>query len=325
MTDEKIIIRQLGIFLGIISAFCIVLFFDFGAEFYGAKLVAAVAALMSIWWITEAVPLSVTSLVPLVLFPLTGALSGKQTSEAYINSTIFLFMGGFLIAIAMEKWNLHKRIALNVISIFGTSPAKIVLGFMCAAGFISMWISNTATAVMILPIGLAILYKMEDEFGKERTSKFAIALMLGIAYSCSIGGIGTLIGTPPNLVFQRVYKIYFPNNPEILFGDWMKFAVPIMIAMMFLVWLLLTKILFRLPKDLIMDPKIIRTEKDKLGMMVFEEKIISLIFVAASLLWIFRVELDLGFTKIPGWSKIFPKPDFIDDGTIAMTMAFLLF
>lgn len=322
---KKIFIQRLGIFLGIISAFSIVLFFDFGAEFYNAKLIAAVAALMSIWWITEAVPLSVTSLVPLVLFPLTGAVSGKQTSEAYINSTIFLFMGGFFIAIAMEKWNLHKRIALNVISIFGTSPAKIVLGFMCAAGFISMWISNTATAVMILPIGLAILYKMEDEFGKERTSKFAIALMLGIAYSCSIGGIGTLIGTPPNLVFQRVYKIYFPNNPEILFGSWMKFAVPIMITMMILVWLLLTKVLFRLPKDLIMNAKIIRTEKDKLGIMSLEEKIISLIFVTASLLWIFRVELDLGFMKIPGWSKIFPKPDFIDDGTIAMTMAFLLF
>ncbi len=143
-------------------------------------------------------------------------------------------MGGFIIAIAMERWNLHKRIALNLIYLIGTSPSKIILGFMIATAFISMWISNTATALMILPIGLAILIKMEDQFGKENTKKFSAALMLAIAYSASIGGMGTLIGTPPNLVFARVYKISFPDQPGILFGDWMKFAIPIMITMLFI-------------------------------------------------------------------------------------------
>lgn len=325
LKNKDLLVQRLGVFLGIMFALGIVLFADFGAEYHNAKLVAAVAVLMSFFWITEAVPLAVTSLIPLILFPLTGVISGSQVSGSYINSTIFLFMGGFIIAIAMEKWNLHKRIALNVINVFGKSPAKIVLGFMCAAGFISMWISNTATAVMILPIGLAILVKMEEEFGKEKISKFAKSLLLGIAYSCSIGGIGTLIGTPPNLVFQRVYKISFPNNPEILFGDWMKFAIPIMITMMFFVWFFLTKILFRSPKDLIIDENVIRSEKEKLGSMSYEEKIVLVLFITTSILWIFRVRLDLGFITIPGWSNLFSKSDFIDDGTVAITMAFLLF
>ena len=325
LKNKDLLVQRLGVFLGIMFALGIVLFADFGAEYHNAKLVAAVAVLMSFFWITEAVPLAVTSLIPLILFPLTGVISGSQVSGSYINSTIFLFMGGFIIAIAMEKWNLHKRIALNVINVFGKSPAKIVLGFMCAAGFISMWISNTATAVMILPIGLAILVKMEEEFGKEKISKFAKSLLLGIAYSCSIGGIGTLIGTPPNLVFQRVYKISFPNNPEILFGDWMKFAIPIMITMMFFVWFFLTKILFRSPKDLIIDGNVIRSEKEKLGSMSYEEKIVLVLFITTSILWIFRVRLDLGFITIPGWSNLFSKADFIDDGTVAITMAFLLF
>ena len=325
LKNKDLLVQRLGVFLGIMFALGIVLFADFGAEYHNAKLVAAVAVLMSFFWITEAVPLAVTSLIPLILFPLTGVISGSQVSGSYINSTIFLFMGGFIIAIAMEKWNLHKRIALNVINVFGKSPAKIVLGFMCAAGFISMWISNTATAVMILPIGLAILVKMEEEFGKEKISKFAKSLLLGIAYSCSIGGIGTLIGTPPNLVFQRVYKISFPNNPEILFGDWMKFAVPMMITMMFFVWFFLTKILFRSPKDLIIDENVIRSEKEKLGSMSYEEKIVLVLFITTSILWIFRVRLDLGFITIPGWSNLFSKSDFIDDGTVAITMAFLLF
>jgi sodium-dependent dicarboxylate transporter 2/3/5 len=143
----------------------------------------------------------------------------------------------------MEKWNLHKRIALSVIGLSGKKASSIVFGFMIASAFISMWISNTATAVMLLPIGMAIIYKLEEEFGREKTKKFSLALMLGIAYSCSIGGISTLIGTPPNLVFMRVYKISFPNNPEILFGDWMKFALPISIVMLLFVWILLTKII----------------------------------------------------------------------------------
>ena len=318
-------VKWLGLFAGIVCLICVLLFANFSPEHQSAKIVAAIAVLMAVWWITEAVPLSVTSLVPLVLFPLFGVVSGSQTADAYMNSTIFLFMGGFIIAIAMEKWNLHKRIALKVIGVAGKTPSKIILGFMCASAFISMWISNTATAVMLLPIGMAIIYRVEEEFGKEKTKKFSLALMLGIAYSCSIGGIATLIGTPPNLVFMRIYKISFPKNPEILFGDWMKFGVPIAIIMLAFVWVLLTKVLYNSDKTFKVDEEIIQNEKKKTGKMTFEEKAVLVVFIATSLLWIFRVELDLGFATIPGWSSLFPSMKFIDDGTVAITMAVLLF
>lgn len=317
--------QKISLALGVAAAILFTLIVDFGPEYRNAEKIAAVAILMSIWWITEAIPLSVTSIIPLILFPLSGALTAKTTSEAYVNSTIFLFMGGFIIAIAMEKWNLHKRIALNVIGFVGSKPSKIILGFMIAAAFISMWISNTATAVMLLPISLAIISKLENEIGKENTKRFSIALMLGIAYACSIGGIATLIGTPPNLVFQRIYKINFPERPEILFGEWMKFAVPIAVVMLIFVWILLTKIFYRSDKDFFVDKEVIDSEKKRLGRMVFEEKVVAIIFIATSFLWIFRVELDLGIFKIPGWSSIFPLKDYIDDGTVAMTMSFLLF
>ncbi len=318
-------IKSTGLFLGILACILFSLFVDFGEAHQGAKLVASVAVLMSVWWITEAIPLASTALVPLVLFPFLGLLSAEQTAKAYMNSTIFLFMGGFIIAIAMEKWNLHKRIALNLISVFGKSPAKIVMGFMAAGGFISMWISNTATAVMILPIGLAILYKLEDEFGADKTKKFSIALMLGIAYSCSIGGVATLIGTPPNLVFQRIYAITFPQDKQILFGDWMKFGVPLALVMLIIVWFLITQVVYRSDKSLSVDSEIIKSEKKKLGGMSFEEKAIAFVFVLTSLLWIFRVQLDLGFVKVPGWSQIFPKSKLIDDGSVAITMGLILF
>ena len=325
MKLKPLYIKGAGLFIGIALFLAVWFFLDFGAEFSDAKLVAAVAALMAAWWIFEAVPLAVTSLVPLVLFPFLGVLSSSNTATQYMNSTIFLFIGGFIIAIAMERWNLHKRIALKVIGFAGRTPSKIVLGFMVASAFISMWISNTATAVMLLPIGLAIIYKLEEEYGEEKTRKFSLALMLGIAYSCSIGGIATLIGTPPNLVFMRIYKISFPNNPEILFGNWMKFALPISIVMLIFVWILLTKVLYRSDKEFSVDDEIITSEKQKLGMMSYEEKAVMVVFVATSLLWIFRVELDLGFAKIPGWSMLFPSMKFIDDGTVAITMGVLLF
>ena len=213
MEDSKIIRISAFIFFIIVSFLHVVYtrYVDFGKESQDEKIIAAVAALMSIWWITEAIPLAATSLISLILFPAFGVLSGNDIVSSYINSTIFLFMGGFIIAIAMEKWNLHKRIALYLITIFGKSPSTIILGFMVASAFLSMWISNTVTAAMLVPIGMAILFKLEEEFGIKNTKKFSIALMLGIAYACSIGGVGTIIGTPPNLVFQRIFAISFPN------------------------------------------------------------------------------------------------------------------
>ncbi|MCL6099231.1 MAG: SLC13 family permease [Bacteroidetes bacterium] len=318
-------VKWLGLLAGVVCLLCVLMFANFGAEYQNAKIVAAIAVLMSVWWITEAAPLSVTSLIPLVLFPLFGVVSGAVTAESYMNSTIILFMGGFIIAIAMEKWNLHKRIALKVIKIFGSSPSKIILGFMVAAGFISMWISNTATCLMILPIGLAIIYKVENEFGEEKSVNFSKSLMLAIAYASSIGGIGTFIGTPPNLIFQRMYAINFPNNPQLKFGEWMIFAVPLAFVMMIAGWLVLTKIIFKLNDNLVLDKKIVEEEYQKLGKITYEEKAVLYVFVLTSLLWIFRSDLELSFVKIPGWSGLFSSSNLIDDSTVAVAMALVLF
>lgn len=319
------ILNRFGILFGLIVFLLFNLLVDFGEQFYSAKIVAATALLMAIYWITEVIPLSVTSLIPLIIFPITGVVSSKDISQSYINSTIFLFMGGFIIAIAMEKWNLHKRIAMVIISKIGGSPSMLILGFMISASFISMWISNTATAVMLLPIGISIIVKLEEEFGKEKLTNFSKALMLAIAYSCSIGGIATIIGTPPNLVFMRIYKISFPNNPQIYFGDWMWFALPIAISMLFIVWILLTKVFFRIDKNIFINKSTTKEEINKLGKISFEEKTVLIVFIITSLLWIFRGELNLGVVKIPGWSSLFPQKDFIDDGTVAIFMGFLLF
>ncbi|MBZ0199322.1 MAG: anion permease, partial [Ignavibacteriaceae bacterium] len=221
------LIRKIGLVAGILAAAAIILFVDINPQKPEITRMAAVAVLMAVWWITEAVPLAATALLPLVLFPLLGLLGGEETASSYINSVIFLFLGGFLLAIAMEEWGLHTRIALKIITLFGGSPTSIVMGFMTAAAFLSMWISNTATAVMMLPIGLAIISKMEKEFGEESTKNFAITLLLAIAYSCTLGGIGTLIGTPPNLAFVKIYGILYPEAPAISFGSWMILAVPI--------------------------------------------------------------------------------------------------
>ncbi|MBL0717222.1 MAG: anion permease [Desulfosarcina sp.] len=286
---------------------------------------AAVAALMAIFWITEAIPLFATALLPLILYPLLGIMKGKAIAPVYFNSTIFLFIGGFMIALTMEKWNLHKRIALWIIKLIGGSPAMIVLGFMAASAFLSMWISNTATAVMMVPMGLAIILKMEEEFGKEDTKKFSVSLMLGIAYACSAGGIATLVGTPPNLSFVRIFEIIFPLAEPISFGQWMLMGVPLMLLMGFFIWIMLTKIFFRPPIHLKADREIVNQEYKALGPVSFEEKAVFAVFVATAFLWIFRKKLETGFITIPGWSDFLPWPGFIDDGTVAMFMAMLLF
>ncbi|MEO8399767.1 MAG: DASS family sodium-coupled anion symporter, partial [Ignavibacteriaceae bacterium] len=317
--------QKAGFYLGIIVFVFLLLFVNLDPSNSKITKMAAVASLMAIWWITEAIPLAATSLIPLVLFPLLGILDGNKIAGAYINSTIFLFLGGFLLALAMEKWGLHKRIALKIITLFGGSPNSIVIGFMIATAFISMWISNTATAVMMLPIGLAIIHKMENEFGIEKTKNFSITLMLAIAYACSIGGLATLIGTPPNLSFVRIYQIIFPSAPEISFGKWMMLGLPISILMLASAMILLTKVFYKIDKDLKINSSFIKDEYKKLGSISYEEKIVAIVFTITALLWIFRADLNLGFAEIPGWQNVFPNPDFINDGMVAIGTALLLF
>lgn len=286
---------------------------------------AAVALLMAVWWITEAIPLFATALLPLVLYPVLGILSGKATAPIYVNSTIFLFLGGFMIALTMEKWNLHKRIALMIIRAIGGGPSRIILGFMVAAAFLSMWISNTATAVMMIPIALAIILQMEERFGREETHRFSVGLMLGIAYACSVGGITTLVGTPPNLSLARIFAITFPDAPEIEFGQWIIMAVPVGVIMLLVAWALITRLFFRVPRELRVDRSIVDKERAALGKPSFEEKCVFIVFVLTALLWVFRKDLNIGPLSIPGWSGLLPHAGLIDDGTVALAMALLLF
>lgn len=317
--------KRIGLLFGIIAALIIFLFFDLDPTNNQITIMAAIAVLMAIWWITEAIPLAATSLIPLILYPLFGILKSDDIAASYINSVIFLFLGGFMIALAMERWGLHKRIALKIISLFGGSPQSIIFGFMIAGAFLSMWISNTATAIMMLPIALAIISRMESQFGTDNTHKFSLAILLGVAYSCTLGGMATIVGTPPNLVFIETMKIMFPQAPEISFGNWMFLAFPITITMLLLTSIILTKVIFRIDKSLKIEKSFIKDEFNKLGVMTFEQKMVSTVFGLTALLWIFRKDLNFGLFNIPGWSNLFYYSDFINDGTVAITMAFLLF
>lgn len=205
------------------------------------RITAAVAVLMGVWWMTEAIPLAATALVPLVLFPLLQVIPLKEISAPYADPTIFLFMGGFILALGMQRWNLHRRLALRVVLMVGTKPKQLIAGFMLATGFLSMWVSNTATAVVMLPIGVSVLQLTAETVGGMRNQKrFATGLMLAIAYAASIGSLGTIIGTPPNTLLVA----YMRDNHGVLigFGQWMIVGVPLAALYMAIAWFALVTI-----------------------------------------------------------------------------------
>lgn len=290
------------------------------------KYTLAIAILMAVWWVTEVVPLAVTALLPVVLFPLFGVMNGKEVSSAYFNHVIFLFIGGFIVALAMQKWNLHKRIALKILMITGTSPATILLGFMLATAFLSMWISNTATTMMMIPILLSIVAQLEESLDKEEVKKYTIGLLLGIAYSASIGGIATLIGTPPNPMFTKVFNILFENAPEISFIKWFIFASPISIIIFVITWLLIF-LMYKPKSDWSKHSTSINFNDHykQLGKASFEEKAVFIVFICLALLWLTRSPLNIGSFKFGGWSSLFTHPEFFNDGTVAIFMSVILF
>jgi len=300
--------------LGPIFFSIILLFFHPEGLSRSANAVLASAAWVAIWWVTEALHIAVTALLPIILFPLSGGLALKATTASYGHKYIFLFFGGFVLALAIEKWNLHNRIALTIIRIVGTNVIHIILGFMVATAFLSMWISNTATAVMILPIGIAIVLQLKDnrETNEDENQIFGKALMLAIAYSASIGGMATLIGTPPNLVLAGIVKESY--GVEITFSKWLIFGLPISLLFLFLSWLYLTKVAFKFKQKKFPGGKEeINNQLKKLGKVSFEEKMIFMVFILTAFSWISRSFLLEKF--IPG----------IDDTVIAMSSALLLF
>lgn len=286
----------------------------------------AVAFLMAVWWMTEALPLAATALLPIGLYPLLGVMSGKDVTLAYGDDNIFLFAGGFFIAMAMQKWNLHERIALNIVVRTGTNPSRLVLGFMFATAFLSMWISNTATTLMMLPIAMAVIDEMGKRSEKKDVGRFAICLLLGVAYSASIGGVATLIGTPPNGVLLTQYRSMFPDAPEIGFVQWMVIGVPFTAIMLPLTWLMLTRVLFHF-KDLKFAGarEEIQNRLAALGKMSRGETIVLAVWIATALSWIFQNDIELGRYVIPGWADLFPEPKYIRNSTVAVFFAIVLF
>jgi sodium-dependent dicarboxylate transporter 2/3/5 len=314
---------QTGIGLGLF--FCIIFWVDLKPGSPQVTYTAAIAILMAFWWVTEAIPIGATSLLPIILFPALGVVDGKAISNTYINYVIFLFIGGFIMALAIERWELHKRIALKILSTVGGSPFRILFGFMLASGFLSMWMSNTATAMMMLPIALSVTGALEEVYSHKKVGTFAIGLLLCIAYGCSIGGIATLVGTPPNLSFVRIFEIIFPTAPEISFGQWLLFALPLS-ACMFVITLFYLYLIYK-PKEQIesLGSLFFREKYYDLGPTTREQKKVLVLFLLLIFLWVFRKDLVLGEFVIPGWSRLFDHPEFLNDGTVAIFVALLLF
>ncbi len=323
--EHKSVINMKLVILGLLIFFGIIFFVDLQPGKPEVTYTAAIAFLMAFWWVSEALPIGITSFLPVVLFPALGVLDGQDISNAYINYVIFLFIGGFVMALAMEKWDLHKRIALKVLSIVGGSPFMILLGFMVSSAFLSMWMSNTATAMMMLPIAFSVTTALEEVHGEGKINSFASGLLLAIAYSCSIGGVATLVGTPPNLSFLRIFQIIFPEAPEISFGQWITFAFPI--AFMIFAFSLLFLYFVYKPKEKIekLDKSFFKSRYKELGKVTLEQKRVFILFITLAILWVFKSDLNLGFTTIPGWSNLFKNPKFINDGTVAIFIAILLF
>ena len=289
MIDSK----KIGLILGPLLFGLILLFFRPEGLGYAGVAILASTVWIATWWITECIPLAVTSLLPIVLFPVTEGLALTETTSSYGHKYVFLYIGGFILAITIERWNLHRRISLLIISLIGTNLKRVILGFMVATGFMSMWISNTATAVMMLPIGMAIAAQFKDhpDTPEDENATFGKALMLAIAYSASIGGMATLIGTPPNLVLAAmIQEIY---GVEIQFAQWFMFGLPISIGLLFICWKYLTSIAFSFPQDSFPDGKEeIKKQLHDLGPMSYEEKAVLTVFCMTALAWMGRSFLN---------------------------------
>ncbi|MEC8653157.1 MAG: DASS family sodium-coupled anion symporter [Planctomycetota bacterium] len=280
---------------------------------------AAVVLLMAVWWTTEAIPIAATAMIPLVLFPTLGVIDMPSASARYANDIVFLSMGGFLIAVAMERAGLHRRIALAIVALVGTRPRQLVLGFMLASAFLSMWISNTATTAMMYPIGLAIASLFRPQ-GRAGPFELGTCLMLGIAYAATIGGVTTLIGTPPNAVLAAVASEKL--GVTIGFVDWMMVGVPVAAVFLPIGWLLLTRLLHP-PGDLRGDAAaVLAEERAKLGPMSAREVVVAVVFVLTARAWIARGDKNIGGVTIPGIQSFAP---WVKDSTIAMAAAVALF
>lgn len=349
-------VAVVGRWLGVVVALAIFFLPPLeGLEPAGQRL-AAIVMLMAVWWVTQAVPIAVTSLLPLGLFPLLGIQSAKVVGQSYLNDNSFLYLGGFIIALGIERWGLHRRIALVTVAAVGTSPRQIVLGFLLATFGLSMWISNTATTLLMLPIATALLATLENLHSSAQAGSagapstpsgirpdpafrhFAMALTLGIAYTASMGGLSTLVGTPTNIAFVNIWKSQFPDQPAISAGQWMLTWTPFGIVFLLFTWQLLVWGM-KTPAGFDgLDRGFFRTRIRELGPMRRGEWLMLGLFIATALLWILRTDFRFGdHPLIPGWNHWtagrliewgIPRKEaleFISDATVGMAIAVLMF
>ncbi|MEK9648973.1 MAG: SLC13 family permease [Gammaproteobacteria bacterium] len=309
--------QKVGLFMGLALFFLVLVMPLPEGMSLPASRVAAVALLMACFWMAETVPIPATGILPIFLFPLLDVMPTSDVTLSYGNQILFLFMGGFLIAVAMQKWNLHRRIALSVINKVGSSPNRLVLGFMLSTALLSMWISNTATCVMMTPVAIAVVeqtMRQRPEHLRAQPYNFGKALMLGIAYSSSAGGVSTLVGTPPNAILIGMIDTLY--GYQISFVDWMKLGLPISICMLGIIWVFLTRIMYPMRDADEQNDQArlhIQQQLDEMGTMSGQEKKVALVFFLVAVCWILRGL----FT--PEWLN------FVSDPAIAMCGAFLLF
>jgi sodium-dependent dicarboxylate transporter 2/3/5 len=311
--------KRIGFFVGPLLFTLIYIFFPSDVISPNAFKVLALAAWMVSWWVTEAAPFAITALLPLILFPILGVMPVVESAAPYGNPIIFLFMGGFFIALALEKHRLHERIALNLILFTGTSGNGIILGFMMATALISMWISNTATAMMMLPIALSVIKLVippsdqVKEWQHSNERNFALGLMLTVGYAATLGGLATIIGTPPNVVFVGLLQKFY--GEQISFGKWMLVGVPVSFILLVCNYLIVTKVLFpNTLKTIKGSDELIKTKLNEIGALRKEEKLVLTIFGLTSFFWIFQQPVNI----------LLGSP-LLNDTNIAMAGGLLMF
>lgn len=321
MSGAKTYIFQI---LGPLLAALIWLFADLNPSNYQTTLMAGVAVWMCTWWFTEAVSLAVTALVPVLMLPVLGISDCKSVAQQYTDSIVFLFIGGFMLAFAIEKWQLHKRIALKILSVVGTKPSTVLFGVMLSTYLISNWISNTATTMMLFGAVFALIQETKN-YIKENAGNFAAALLLGLAFSATIGGLATPVGTPPNMYFFKAYKEAFPENTDLNFLKWSAIGYPISFTFLLFAFATLNFYFLRKKVSLDIHRSFFSDAYKQLGKFSWEEKWVFGIFISCILMWFTRADIDFGSFVFKGWNHVFVVPKYVDDAFVALLAAMLLF
>lgn len=295
-----------------------------GVEQPAARM-AFIVTWVAFWWLTEAVNLGITALLPFVLMPLLGIAKADDVAMQYMDQIIFLFIGGFFIAYAMEKWGLHQRVAYRIILLMGNRPSKVLLGIMLTAYFISMWVSNTATVMMLLASVLAIT-RQKEIYHEEARKGSATALLLGLSFSATIGGMASPVGTPPNMIFLGFLARELPHLPPIDFLQWMSFGVPFSFSLLVVCFFILRFLFIPRKVDFEFDMRFIKAKQQQLGKMNREEKTVLVVFLTTVFLWLFRDNLNFGFVELKGWSNLFGAyGKYIKDSTVVVLTSLFLF